>query len=62
MLEIFIFVFVNFEKLIKIKKGDFLIKFVFVLVDSFKEIGKNKNIIIKIFFYKLCIKFVVYGN
>lgn len=52
----------NFEKLIKIKKGDFLIKFVFVLVDSFKEIGKNKNIIIKIFFYKLCIKFVVYGN
>lgn len=33
--------FVNLEKPIKIKKGDLSIKFVFVLVDSSKEIGKK---------------------
>lgn len=54
--------FVNLEKPIKIKKGDLSIKFVFVLVDSSKEIGKNKNIIIKTLPHKSRIKFVVHGN
>lgn len=62
VLEILTSAFVNLEKPIKIKKGDLSIKFVFVLVDSSKEIGKNKNILIKTLPHKSRIKFVVHGN